>query len=79
MTDLRSLFESLGFKEVVTYIQSGNVVFSSSEKDDLAIKISEGIKLKYGWDVPVLIKIASEIESVHTNCQFSEEKRGIVI
>lgn len=75
MTDLRSLFESLGFKEVVTYIQSGNVVFSSSEKDGLAVKISEGIKSKYGWDVPVLIKTASEIESVLSNCPFSEEKK----
>ena len=76
---MRSLFISLGFKEVVTYIQSGNVVFSSSEKDDLAIKISEGIKSKYRWDVPVLIRTASEIESVLSNCPFSEEKRGIVI
>ncbi|MCZ6594198.1 MAG: DUF1697 domain-containing protein [Bacteroidetes bacterium] len=75
MTDLRSLFISLGFKEVVTYIQSGNVVFSTSEKDDLAIKISEGIKSKYGWDVPVLIKTASEMESVLSNCPFSEEKK----
>ena len=75
MTDLRSLFESLGFKEVVTYIQSGNVVFTSSEKDGLAVKISDGIKSKYGWDVPVLIKTASELESVLLNCPFSKEKK----
>lgn len=59
----------------MTYIQSGNVVFSSSKKDGLAIKISEGIKLKYGWDVPVLIRTASEIESVLSNCPFSEENK----
>jgi uncharacterized protein (DUF1697 family) len=75
MADLKSLFEALGFKEVVTYIQSGNVVFSSSEEDDLATKISEGIKTKYGWNVPVLIKTASEIESILSNCPFSDEKK----
>jgi uncharacterized protein (DUF1697 family) len=75
MADLKSLFEALGFKDVVTYIQSGNVVFSSSNEDDVSVKISEGIREKYGWDVPVLIKTASEIESILSNCPFSEEKK----
>ena len=29
MTELRALFSSLGFEDVATYIQSGNVVFRS--------------------------------------------------
>jgi uncharacterized protein (DUF1697 family) len=33
MQDLRERFESLGFNDVVTYIQSGNVVFSSTDAD----------------------------------------------
>jgi uncharacterized protein (DUF1697 family) len=33
MADLRAAFESLGFTDVVTYIQSGNVVFSSTRLD----------------------------------------------
>jgi uncharacterized protein (DUF1697 family) len=33
MTDLRACFESMGFSEVRTYIQSGNVVFTSPEND----------------------------------------------
>jgi len=32
MEDLKKIFESLGFKNVRTYIQSGNVIFESSEK-----------------------------------------------
>ena len=75
MTDLKSLFEALGFKEVVTYIQSGNVVFLSSEEGDLSAKISEGIKAKYGWDVPVLVRNASELESILSNCPFAKEKK----
>jgi uncharacterized protein (DUF1697 family) len=33
MTDLKSCFESMGFSNVITYIQSGNVLFESDEKD----------------------------------------------
>ena len=33
MSALRKRFESLGLEGVVTYIQSGNVVFSTKEKD----------------------------------------------
>jgi uncharacterized protein (DUF1697 family) len=29
MADLKTLYENLGFKEVVTYIQSGNVIFKT--------------------------------------------------
>jgi uncharacterized protein (DUF1697 family) len=33
MVDLKACFESLGFSDVLTYIQSGNVLFKSAEKD----------------------------------------------
>jgi uncharacterized protein (DUF1697 family) len=33
MTDLITLFEKMGFTEIVTYIQSGNVIFKSDEED----------------------------------------------
>ncbi len=33
MTDLKSCFENMGFCDVTTYIQSGNVLFKSAEKN----------------------------------------------
>ena len=33
MTDLKSLYETLGFKNVVTYIQSGNVIFEATTRN----------------------------------------------
>jgi hypothetical protein len=33
MAELKSLYESIGFADVETYVQSGNVVFESKEKD----------------------------------------------
>src|SRR6266566_4714724 len=51
MADLRAQFESLGFTEVVTYIQSGNVVFTSVERDRkrLRAQIEEGLATSLGY------------------------------
>ena len=49
MSDLKSLYESLGFQNVVTYIQSGNVIFDATVKDkaDLKAMIEEAIEETY--------------------------------
>jgi len=74
MKDLRSLLESIGLSTVTTYIQSGNIVFDSNKKVGLDALISEAIKNKYGWEVPVLVLTASQIATILSNCPFSEEK-----
>lgn len=75
MADLKALIGSLGFRNVTTYIQSGNVVFEAAEKTGLATKISKAIFENYGWEVPVLITTASEINAILTACPFSDEKK----
>lgn len=74
MADLKVLLEALGLKQVTTYIQSGNVVFSS-ETEVSSELITEAIRAKYEWEVPVLLKSASEIESILKNCPFPKEKK----
>ena len=66
MADLRLLLEGLGYKEVLTYIQSGNVIFNSleEERDKLENQISEAIKNQYGFEVPVLVKTRTEINNI---------------
>ena len=75
MADLKLLFEELGLADVVTYIQSGNVVFASESKNGLAEKISKGIQKSFGFEVPVLVKTVSEIEGILAACPFSEQKK----
>lgn len=76
MADLRALLEKSGLQNVKTYIQSGNVVFSSSEKKEtVATIIVEAIQKKYGWEVPVLVLTSTEIKSILDNCSFSEDKK----
>jgi uncharacterized protein (DUF1697 family) len=61
MVELTAMMEALKFKSVKTYIQSGNVVFSDTEKDTLKleIKIKAAILKTFGHTVPVLVIEAS--------------------
>ena len=77
MADLRILFEKLGYENVQTYIQSGNVVFKSIEEntEDLESKIKVQILEQYGFEVSVLVKTHSEIKNILSYCPFSEDKK----
>jgi uncharacterized protein (DUF1697 family) len=75
MADLRALFESLGFKDVKTYIQSGNVVFKTIEETNLARKIAEAIEAKYDFIVPVLVKNESEFH-IEADCVYIYYSEG---
>lgn len=76
MAALKLLFEELGFVDVVTLIQSGNVIFSTNIEKGLEKIISEVILTRFGFEVPVLIKTISEIETILISCPFSEDKKA---
>ena len=77
MTELKAMLEKLGFEDVVTYIQSGNVIFKTSKKN-LPEKISEtiekAIQKKFGFDVPVITTSAGELKKVIDNNPFMKKK-----
>jgi uncharacterized protein (DUF1697 family) len=66
MTDLQALFVGLGHRDVVTYIQSGNVVFRSAAKSAaaLASSIERQITREFGFDVAVVIRAKPELVKV---------------
>ena len=61
-----------GFENVRTYIQSGNIVFNykKTENEIIESRIVDIIKNKYGYDVPVIVLTASELEDVTKNNPF---------
>jgi uncharacterized protein (DUF1697 family) len=75
MNDLKSLYESF-FKDVNTYIQSGNVAFKSSETNDLKIakKIEAAIFKKYNFHVPVIVRSACEMKKIVSSNPFLKDK-----
>ncbi|HEY2084371.1 MAG TPA: DUF1697 domain-containing protein [Verrucomicrobiae bacterium] len=61
MSELRSLCSELGWSDVQTYIQSGNLVFSTSGKPAvLETKLQRAIESHFGFSIPIIIRSAAE-------------------
>ncbi len=61
MAELRALCGELGWEQVETYIQSGNVVFTAPGKaQEIERRLEEAIKERFGMDVPVMVRTASQ-------------------
>jgi uncharacterized protein (DUF1697 family) len=75
MKDLKQLYEKLGFTQVQTYIQSGNVVFKSdsNNKSLLAVSITKAIREEYGYEVPVLVLDKAHLERVVNANPFTKQ------
>ena len=66
MAELKACFEGLGFTDVKTYLNSGNIAFFSDEDDEdiLAGQIEQMIKEKFGIPIPVFVISREELEDV---------------
>ncbi|MDA0348791.1 MAG: DUF1697 domain-containing protein [Verrucomicrobia bacterium] len=69
MVELKALFETLGYEEVTTYLQSGNVVFNAKKKPNSS-QIEKTIFDQLGPTVPVLILSQSQLDQVFSNNPF---------
>jgi uncharacterized protein (DUF1697 family) len=77
MSELTEVMLALKFKQVRTYIQSGNIVFSDSSSDTntLETKIKAAILKTFGHTVPVLvIESSAFIEVIKNNPYLKETK-----
>jgi uncharacterized protein (DUF1697 family) len=75
MDDLRALHTSLGLKDVITYIQSGNVVFSGDDEDtaQLARRIEDSFAQKFGFSTKVIVRTADELQDIIANNPFRDQ------
>src|SRR5258708_35538765 len=66
MEDLRRVFESLRFKNVRTFIASGNVIFDSPELDRKALskKIERALFKAFSHRVPAVLLTAREVQEI---------------
>ncbi len=79
MADLRQMLDDLGFYNVKTYIQSGNIILQSvKSKSEIVKMIQEGILTKFKYDVPVIVKTRNELEKAVENYPYPKENEKIV-
>jgi uncharacterized protein (DUF1697 family) len=70
------MLENMGFQNVETYIQSGNVFFESEEENAAGIgfKIKQEISKVFGYDVPVIMVSKTDLELCFKNNPYLKEK-----
>jgi uncharacterized protein (DUF1697 family) len=65
MPRLREALEEAGFDDVQTYVQSGNVVLTSSgSAADVARKVERQISQSFGLDIDVVVRTRSQLARV---------------
>jgi uncharacterized protein DUF1697 len=78
MDALRALCESLKLCDAQTYVQSGNVVFRTDERDlaRLAVRLQDGIERKFGFRPGIVLRNSSELRDAIARNPFAR-RRGI--
>ena len=80
MADLRALCEKAGFIDVRTYIQSGNVVFSSKlSASNARVTLEAALAKRLAKATQVLIRTADELEAVIAANPFPEAESNRLI
>ncbi|MFF5937121.1 DUF1697 domain-containing protein [Streptomyces sp. NPDC012508] len=74
MAELRSLLEGLGHRDVRTYLQSGNAVFTTDTDEltdeELTTAIEDAIEKRFGFRVDCLVRDAAYLAAVADACPF---------
>ena len=74
MAELRQLLTDAGLEKVQTYLQSGNVVFTSElTASDAGLQIEHSIQQHYGYAVPIMVKTPADFQQIVADNPFAGE------
>ncbi|OEJ24469.1 hypothetical protein AR457_07930 [Streptomyces agglomeratus] len=73
MADLRALLTGLGHRDVRTYLQSGNAVFTTdadASEEALAADLERALEERFGFGVECLVRSGAYLKAVADACPF---------
>lgn len=75
MSDLKAAFEEIGFENVASYINSGNLAFDFKKTAEakLELAIEDAVEAKSGERVDVMVRPQGDIERILANNPFERE------
>jgi uncharacterized protein (DUF1697 family) len=74
MTELKLLFERMGFSQVQTYINSGNVLFESQENEETLVRqIEDEIERTFFLSIKVVLRTSTELVEIIASCPYKED------
>jgi len=80
MADLKALCEKIGFQDVRTYIQSGNVVFRADEDEaTVQARLEKALAAKMGKSPGVILRRREALERVTKNSPFPHAKPNYLL
>ena len=76
MDALRALYESLGLRDPQTYVQSGNVVFTTDKRDLVALakRIEDAMEKSFDFRPAVILRTSSELRDVIARNPFAKRR-----
>ncbi len=74
MADLKKMMEKMGFTDVKTILNTGNVLFEASEKEPAALakKIETQLEKSFGFSVGVLLRTSAQIQKLIDSDPFAK-------
>ena len=81
MDELKKHFAMPGFKNIVSYIQSGNLAFDHAETDQQVLipKIEAKLAKALGYEVKTFLKTRPELETIIKNNPFKDHPEDMAL
>jgi uncharacterized protein (DUF1697 family) len=79
MDDLKKMFESFGFGQVQTYINSGNVIFEANDSPNLEAKIESQLEKALGYKVEIFLRTMEEVSAIASKPPFKPQGKDEVL
>ncbi|MER2260883.1 MAG: DUF1697 domain-containing protein [Psychrobacillus sp.] len=76
MKSQKLLFEELGFQNVRTYIQTGNVIFDGGGCGEE--KLEDALRNTYGFEIPVVMRSKAEVEKISNHPLFLNDQTFVM-
>ena len=77
MAELKALCEGIGFGDVRTLLQSGNIVFTARGRDnDLAKKLADAVEKSHSFRPAIAVRTAAEIADAIKRNPFKAEQKA---
>lgn len=68
MNELKQELENLGYSNVITHLNSGNIIITTNKKEEEIVSaVREMIKNKFGLDIPVFVIKSQDLEELVEN------------
>jgi uncharacterized protein (DUF1697 family) len=78
MADLRAAVEALGFKDVRSLLQSGNLVFDAGKKSPASVEttLETGFEKAFGFRPDIYARSGAELAQIIARCPFAKEAKS---